>query len=161
VPIEEITAQFVAETGATNAACVPAESGVHMAVCYGTDDDGIVVGYHLANGQLSVFRVAADDLQSVGLADSTTASVVIEDGTWLVGTDIAPGTYRADGMVAGGSSADWCYWARLSDLTGGSEADDNGIIDNHLGTGPGQVLVEILPTDVAFETKDCGTWTLI
>ena len=54
---------------------------------------------------------------------------------------------------------EYCYWARLADLTGGSEADSNGIIDNQAALDAGQVLVEILPTDVAFETNDCGTWT--
>ena len=72
-----------------------------------------------------------------------------EDGTYLVGEDIAPGQYRADGT--GGS----CYWARLSGL-GGSVSE---IITS--GLEKGQQLVQIQPTDVAFKTQRCGVWEKI
>jgi hypothetical protein len=68
------------------------------------------------------------------------------DGTYRVGTDIQPGRYRSDGTNG-------CYWERLSDLTGDFEsilANDNP---------RGQAYVEILPTDVAFSTDDCGRWS--
>lgn len=67
-------------------------------------------------------------------------------GTWKVGTDIAPGTYKASG--------DLCYWARLSGFSG--QLDD--IIANGNGTG-GQIIVTISEDDVAFESNRCGTWT--
>ena len=67
------------------------------------------------------------------------------DGTYLVGTDIEPGTYRAAG-------ADSCYWARLSGTTG----DLDEIIVNDFGSG--QMVVTIAESDVAFETARCGTW---
>jgi hypothetical protein len=69
------------------------------------------------------------------------------DGTYIVGTDIAPGTYRTK------AATDSCYWARLSGLSG--ELDD--IIANDIGNG--WRIVTIAPTDVAFETDGCGTWT--
>ena len=72
----------------------------------------------------------------------------IIDGTWLVGRDIEPGLYRA---IAG----ERCYWARLGGLSGSS--DD--ILSNELPVGP--TYVEILSTDVAFETKRCGAWTKV
>lgn len=68
-------------------------------------------------------------------------AVITEDGTYLVGTDIKPGTYKAPG-------SELCYWARLK--TGGD------IIDNHLGEG--QAVVTIKKTDKAFETTGCGEW---
>jgi hypothetical protein len=70
------------------------------------------------------------------------------DGAYLVGSDIQPGTYRADGTSD-------CYWKRLSDLTGDLDAilaNDNAV---------GQVYVEVLPTDAAFSTEGCGTWSRI
>ncbi|MGY1697724.1 hypothetical protein ACI780_22740 [Geodermatophilus sp. SYSU D00814] len=67
------------------------------------------------------------------------------DGTYLVGTDVQPGRYRTDGTST-------CYWERLSDLTGEFEA----ILANDNVSG--QTYVEILPTDVAFSTDDCGRW---
>ena len=45
-----------------------------------------------------------------------------------------------------------CYWARLSSL------DTSDIIDNNNSSGP--QVVEILPTDRAFLTQNCQTWTL-
>lgn len=72
-------------------------------------------------------------------------SVIETDGTFLVGTDIAPGLYRTPG------SSD-CYWARLDSL------DTSDIIDNNLSAG--QQVVEILPTDRAFLTEGCSTWSL-
>lgn len=77
------------------------------------------------------------------LAPKTT----FEDGTWQVGIDIAPGTYKAEGGT--------CYWERLKGLSG--QFDD--IITN--GTGSGQVLVTIEPTDKAFRSQMCGEWTLV
>lgn len=69
------------------------------------------------------------------------------DGTFLVGTDVEPGTYRSSGGDSYG-----CYYARLSDTTGNFDA----IITN--GIGDGQSIVTIEPTDAAFETSGCGTW---
>jgi hypothetical protein len=67
-------------------------------------------------------------------------AAITEDGTWLVGSEVKPGTYRS------GNNPD-CYWARL-----GSNDD---IIDN--GLGPNQT-VTIRRTDHAFETRGCGEW---
>lgn len=76
------------------------------------------------------------------------ASSITKDGTFLIGADIVPGTYRSDG----GSD---CYWERDKDLLGNLDS----IIAN--GNGNGQQVVTLLPTDKAFQTQRCGTWTLI
>ena len=68
----------------------------------------------------------------------------ITDGVWRVGHDIEPGLYRTTNRG--------CYWARLSDLTGGF-----GSI-NANGNTNGPSYVEILATDVAFESSRCSTW---
>lgn len=67
-------------------------------------------------------------------------------GQWIVGADIAPGTYRAPG-------SDACYWERLSGF-GGSLGE---ILANDIAAGP--VLVTIAPTDKGFNSHDCGEWT--
>ncbi|HVW33984.1 MAG TPA: hypothetical protein VHL53_15725 [Acidimicrobiia bacterium] len=69
------------------------------------------------------------------------------DGIYLVGIDIAPGTYRTTTSPTG------CYWARLSG-TGGALSD---IIANEFGDG--QQVVTIAPTDTAFKVDNCGPWT--
>ncbi len=66
------------------------------------------------------------------------------DGTYVVGTEIHPGTYHADG------GSGYCAWVRLSNLSGSS-----GIIDLGNSSG-GPLTVEILPSDKGFEVQgDC------
>jgi Bacterial Ig-like domain (group 2) len=72
-----------------------------------------------------------------------------DDGMYMVGSEIAPGTWRADGT---GTS---CYWARLRGF-GGTLAE---IIANSFGPLP--AIVTILPADVGFASTRCGTWTKI
>ncbi|PRC43215.1 hypothetical protein C6A85_000000106490 [Mycobacterium sp. ITM-2017-0098] len=62
-----------------------------------------------------------------------------------MGSDILPGIYRTPG---GGH----CYWARLNSL------DTSDIIDNNNSSGP--QVIEVLPTDRAFQTSGCQLWTL-
>jgi hypothetical protein len=69
-------------------------------------------------------------------------------GTYVVRTDIAPGTYRSAGP-AGGL---FCNWARLKDTSG----DFAAIITN--GNSGGPTTVTISNSDGAFETSGCNTW---
>jgi hypothetical protein len=81
------------------------------------------------------------------LSQASTSRTSVGDGIWIVGTDMAPGTYRT--TVPGGN----CYWARLRSFDGGL----NSILANDL-PGRGSAIVEIRPTDTGFETSGCGTW---
>ncbi len=67
------------------------------------------------------------------------------DGTWVVGKQIAPGTYQTNG-------GDGCYWERDKNLSGSGLpiANDNT---------SGHAVVTILATDAGFKTASCGTWT--
>jgi hypothetical protein len=79
------------------------------------------------------------------------AQSTIAPGVWLVGAQIAPGTYR----VNAGSG---CYWARLRDFTG----NISGIIDNEFVSNGGQQFVTISLSDAGFENDaDCGTWSRV
>jgi len=69
------------------------------------------------------------------------------DGTWRIGDDILPGTYRTDNTGS-------CYWERLSDFTG----DFQAILAN--GTPSGPVIVTISSTDAGFTSQRCGEWVL-
>lgn len=77
---------------------------------------------------------------------ATDENTIPGSGTFLVGDDIQPGTYRGDG----GSGR--CYWARLSG-TGGGIGD---IIANGLPDDP--TVVTIAASDVVFETSGCADW---
>ena len=69
----------------------------------------------------------------------------LEPGTYLVGRDIAPGTYRGK---AGTGVVDSCYWERLSGLSG----DFDDLIANDNANGSYYVTIDA--SDVAF-TTDC------
>jgi hypothetical protein len=74
----------------------------------------------------------------------------ISAGTWLVGTQVAAGTYRAENSVAG------CEWQRLSGFSGNTAA----IIGSGFASTAGAQLVTIAGTDTGFMTNTaCGTWT--
>ena len=74
----------------------------------------------------------------------------ITPGMWIVGAQIAPGTYRAE------NSAPGCYWQRVSNFTGAVDA----IISSAFVTSSGVQLVTIANTDAGFSaTVECGTWT--
>jgi hypothetical protein len=70
------------------------------------------------------------------------------DGTYLVGVDIDPGTWRADAVNAS------CYWARLRNVNGVGD-----IIANYLGSTP--AIMTVLPTDVAVTVSRCGSWVRV
>jgi hypothetical protein len=71
------------------------------------------------------------------------------DGTFIIGEDIQPGTYRASSPSRG------CYYARLSGF--GGSVDD--ILANANTDYP--TVVTIQPTDKGFKSDGCGTWTAV
>ncbi|MDK8469829.1 hypothetical protein [Corynebacterium accolens] len=70
------------------------------------------------------------------------------DGTFKVGADIQPGTYKNEGSES-------CYWARLSGFSG----DSAEILSND--NPRGQTYVTIEASDVAFKSRNCGAWTKV
>ena len=64
------------------------------------------------------------------------------DGTFLVGSEIAPGRYRSEAP---------CDWERLSGF--GGPQDD--VIEFAFRSD----TVAIAPTDIGFHSGYCGTWT--
>jgi endonuclease YncB( thermonuclease family) len=76
----------------------------------------------------------------------------ISNGTFVVGVDIQPGIYRTSGPDAE-TSYTYCSWSRLKDTTGESAS----VIASDNGQGP--MTVTIKPTDGAFKSEHCTTWT--
>lgn len=72
----------------------------------------------------------------------------ITDGTYLVGEDVEPGTYKTEGPAGGVP----CYWERLSNTTGGA----GSILANGMVRGPS--VVTIKNSDAAFHTERCAPW---
>ena len=82
------------------------------------------------------------------LSAITESKTSFDEGTYIVGTDIEPGTYRNSGSSG-------CYYARLAGFTG----DFENIIAN--GNTDASTVVTIAPTDAGFESQRCGTWTRV
>ncbi|MGW6889148.1 hypothetical protein [Streptomyces chartreusis] len=74
------------------------------------------------------------------------------DGTYVVGKDIKPGTYRTEGPAD--TAIPNCYWARLR----GTSGEFNEIIAN--GNTAGPTTVTISANDKAFQTTGCKTWKM-
>ena len=70
-------------------------------------------------------------------------TTIDKDGTYTVGTDIAPGTYISAGPVADGT----CYWKRVQ---------GDKIVDNALSKQ--SQVVQIDAGDTAFKTDGCQPW---
>ena len=85
--------------------------------------------------------VAAREVKVGAAEKAAQANTFAGEGTYLVGTDVQPGTYKADASTG-------CYWARLKSL------DTSDIIDNQNTDGP--VVLQILPTDKAVEVARCA-----
>lgn len=70
------------------------------------------------------------------------------DGTWRVGSEVKPGTYRVDAKTG-------CYWERMRGFSGDGLKD---IIANGVSGSDGPVTVTIKKTDLGFKSQLCGTW---
>jgi hypothetical protein len=66
------------------------------------------------------------------------------DGTYNVGTDIAPGVYQSAGPVDGGGA---CYWKR---------SNGDGIVANAMSKKPQTVQIEA--GDTTFKSSECQEW---
>ena len=82
------------------------------------------------------------------LSRITKSTTRFGQGTYIVGVDVRPGTYRS----RGGSG---CYWARLRGF-GGSLA---AIVAN--GNAMGAVVVTISTADRGFTSSRCAVWARI
>ena len=70
----------------------------------------------------------------------------VREGTWTVGVDIEPGTYRTESAVLV-----QCYWGIHR-----SGSDGSDIIDNDIGSGGFPTVALSLGQD--FEISRCGTF---
>ncbi|MGW3179936.1 hypothetical protein ACWDD9_11795 [Kitasatospora sp. NPDC001119] len=73
-------------------------------------------------------------------------------GTYLVGADVQPGTYKTAGPSG---SIGICYWERSN----GSSGDVGSIIANEALTGQG--VVTIKKSDAVFKSQGCQMWTKV
>jgi hypothetical protein len=72
------------------------------------------------------------------------------EGTYIVGTDIEPGTYTAGALGSGG-----CEWERLSGFGGSGQE----VIESNVVIREALARVTILPGDVGFTSGGCSPWS--
>jgi hypothetical protein len=84
--------------------------------------------------------------QAVSAVEQQIAANSIGQGTWTVGRDIEPGTYRTREAVVGD-----CYWAILASGTNGGD-----IIENDIPSGGFPTVTLSVGQD--FENNRCGTF---
>lgn len=84
--------------------------------------------------------------EAVTGAEKAKAANTIGDGTWTVGADIEPGTYRAAAAV--GST---CYWGIYRSGSNGGDIIENDI------PGGGRPVVTLSPGQ-DFNSTRCGKW---
>lgn len=80
-------------------------------------------------------------------AEKAKAANTISEGTWTVGVDVEPGSYRANENVTSD-----CYWGIYRTGSNGSD-----IIDNDIVTGGRPAVV--LSAGQDFKSSRCGTWS--
>ncbi|HKW20875.1 MAG TPA: hypothetical protein VJO13_05830 [Ktedonobacterales bacterium] len=117
------------------------------------------VGEIIANDNTdapAVVTIAASDkgFESQGcgtwtqnLSQVTKSKTTFGDGTYIIGTDITPGTYKNTGNQG-------CYYARLSGFGG---TTDEIIANNNTDSA---AIVTIDGADKGFQSNGCGTWTM-
>jgi hypothetical protein len=98
----------------------------------------------IAGGTASAGAAGADPEPAPAPAPKTT---IDHDGTYAVGSEIAPGVYSTAGPVGSGT----CYWKRLGN-------PDGALIDNALSKK--SQVVQIEATDKSFKTSGCQPWQL-
>ncbi|CQD11791.1 lipoprotein [Mycobacterium lentiflavum] len=86
-----------------------------------------------------------------GTPSASAAASIPGEGTFRIGVDIPPGTYKS---LGGSSPGRTCYWFRHATV-GGS----NDVLDS--GSSTGQQYVTIAPTDGTFETSFCQPWATV
>lgn len=84
-------------------------------------------------------------------AGAAPATSIPSDGTYMVGSDVAPGRYFSAGGTPAGMS---CIWERLSAVD--NPGDASNVID--MGGSTGQQYVDIKSSDKAFKTLGCQPW---
>lgn len=108
-----------------------------------TDGPAIVT---IASTDKGFESTRCDDWTSDLSAVTSGPTTAFGAGTFMVGVDVAPGTWRADG---GGG----CYWARLAGFS--------GALGEIIANDNGNTIVTIGSSDVGFTNSRCGTWSLV
>ena len=140
--------------------------------CYwtrlGSFDGDMNFGYDLSDDILGYGRLAIVDIlqtdvgfRSSGCGNWSGANPQVSepkrsfgDGTYIVGTDIAPGRYFANAPPG------QCEWDRLDAFDGYDRRGDTGVGGGRTWDLPSRLaVVDIRASDAGFRSAGCGEWT--
>ncbi|WP_353952496.1 hypothetical protein V6K52_03365 [Knoellia sp. S7-12] len=99
-----------------------------------------------SNSVLAGAALVCPQAQHAKLMQSRAEGTTIDDGTYVVGDEMKPGTYRTAKGIRD------CYWERTS---GTGRTLDNDFVQ----FAPQGVSVRIRADDGGFVSRGCGTWT--
>ena len=162
-----VTGTAVVLNWATAAAgCEATHFSVHAGSASGLSNLAIInLGNTLglaANAPVGTYYVRVVARNASGFSAPSNEIIVIIGGAPPIpgGGSFGPGQYRVNVQIAAGryysDPSDGCYWERQRGFSG-SSADI--IANEFIGFDARQTIVDILPSDVGFETTAaCGTW---
>lgn len=121
-------------------------AGVSLVVGIGVGAAGSGTGGDTAAApEATVTKTVTAKPKATAAAVPAGPATTFGDGTYRVGKEIRPGTYKA----AGGGG---CYWERMRDFKG----ELGSILANENPSG--STTVTIKASDAGFKTDGCGTW---
>ena len=85
---------------------------------------------------------------NVAGVENVTRNTQFDDGVYIVGRDVAPGTY-----VSSVIEGEICFWSRLTGFDGDPFRRLN------IYASEGQAIATILPSDAGFRSFGCGAWS--
>lgn len=124
------------------------QSAVNLAVTATSPAPGSQVS---ASTQFLLYTAPGGVATSAPAAAAAASSGTFGQGTYVVGSDIQPGTYRTTGATAQGLTL--CQWFRLKDTTG----DTGAFLAS--GNADGPAVVTVKATDGAVEFQGGCVWT--
>jgi len=122
----------------------PGALGAMLAICaerFATEEDVLKWEPPVIQGALLLCGAAPH----AGLLQARASKAIIDDGTYVIGQSMAPGTWSTKPSVRD------CYWERT---TGAGDIIDN----NFVSFAPNGVTVTIRSSDGGFISRGCGVW---
>ena len=121
--------------------------------------NSVTLSWQQSGGASEIVDVVADDdwfessgcgTWSNGLTPIITPGQPFGDGAFLVGSEIAPGRYRAT------SPTDSCTWSKLEGFA--AHPHDPGLDAFTIDSYGASIIVDIPSSAVGFRSHGCGTW---
>lgn len=112
-----------------------------------------VIGVGMIAAMVSAAHKMATEPPFIQPNASLSSDTNLGDRTYLIGTDMAPGTYRTAGARPG--PVPMCLWQRLANTSG----DLDAVNASDITQGPAVVTIKI--TDAAFKSTGCQDWQKI